>query len=306
MKRIEMVMLVVLMVACGGSGEAGGPGKGGVVTVDGSSTVYPITEAMAEEFGISTSGAVNVTIAYSGTGGGFKRFCAGETDISNASRHISQAERDTCAAAGIEWLEIPVATDGLTVVVNPANTFVQCLTVAELRSVWEPGSSVDRWSQVRAGWPDEEMKLYGPGTNSGTFDYFTEAIMGEAGAIRDDYTASEDDNVLVQGVEGDGTALGFFGYAYYAENTSRLRSVAVDGGAGCIQPTPVTVRDGTYAPLSRPLFIYVKRTALARPAVNDFVRFYLENAEILVPEVGYIPLPAEEYQAQLSALPAAG
>lgn len=311
MRRYVWLALGMALAACGGGPDAGADaGEGGaisgVVTADGSSTVYPITEAMAEEFGIETQGGVNVTIAYSGTGGGFKRFCAGETDISNASRPISDAERQTCAAAGIEWKEIHIATDGLTVVVNPSNDFAQCMTVAELRSIWEPGSQVNRWSQVRQGWPDREIKLYGPGTNSGTFDYFTEAIMGETGAIRDDFTASEDDNVLVQGVEGDADALGFFGYAYYAENTGRLNSVGVDGGSGCVKPDPETVRNGTYAPLSRPLFIYVKESSLERPAVRAFVRFYLQNAEALVPEVGYVPLPQAEYDAELAALPTDG
>jgi phosphate transport system substrate-binding protein len=261
---------------------------------------------MAEEIGIATGGNVQVTIAVSGTGGGFKRFCAGETDISNASRPISQSEVETCSANGVQYLEIPVAIDGLTLAINPANDFVQCLTVAELKRIWEPGSTVRLWSEVRPDLPATEIKLYGAGTNSGTFDYFTEAIMGETGAIRPDYTASEDDNVLVQGVEGDAAALGFFGYAYFAENQQRLRAVAVDGGSGCIAPTPETIRDGSYAPLSRPLFIYVNRASLAEPAVREFVTFYLQHAAELVPQVGYVPLPPEQYQQSAAQLPAAG
>ena len=295
-------MLCGLALAACGGGAGDGSGLTGSVTADGSSTVYPITEAMAEEFGIAHGGGVNVTIAYSGTGGGFKRFCAGETDISNASRPISDSERAACEAAGIDFVEIPIAIDGLTVVANPANTFAECLTVDELRRIWEPGSTVNRWSQVRPDWPDEEIKLYGAGTNSGTFDYFTEAITGETGAIRTDYTASEDDNVLVQGVEGDDAALGFFGYAYYAENEGRVRAVGVDAGSGCVLPTPETVRTGEYAPLSRPLFIYVKRASLANETVRAFVEFYLDNAEELVPSVGYVPLPAADYQEQLGRL----
>ncbi len=303
LRWMSTALFAIAVAACGGEG---GSGPAGSVTVDGSSTVHPITEAMAEEIQIATGGAVQVTIAVSGTGGGFKRFCAGETDISNASRHISEAEKQQCAAAGIEWLEIPVATDGLTVAVNPANQFAQCLTLDELKRIWEPGSTVRRWSQVRAAFPDQPLKLYGAGTNSGTFDYFTEAVVGEAGAIRSDFTASEDDNVLVQGVEGDAEALGFFGYAYYAANQGRIRSVAIDSGNGCVAPTPESVRDGSYTPLSRPLFIYVKRAALEREAVRSFVRFYLENAEALVPEVGYVPLPVGDYQAQLAKIGTAG
>jgi phosphate transport system substrate-binding protein len=257
---------------------------------------------MAEEFGIETGGGVSVTVAYSGTGGGFKRFCAGETDISNASREISESEKQLCAAAGVEWLEIPVAIDGLTLVVHPSNDFVQCLTVAEVKRVWEPSSTVKRWSEVRDGFPNQPITLYGAGTNSGTFDYFTEAVMGHVGAIRDDFTASEDDNVLVQGVSGDANALGFFGYAYYAENQDRLKALAVDNGSGCVNPTPETILGGTYTPLSRPLYIYVKRAALEQPAVREFATFYITHAEQLVPQVGYVPYPSAKYQENLSAL----
>jgi phosphate transport system substrate-binding protein len=274
----------------------------GTIEADGSSTVYPITEAMAEEFGRESGGNVRVTVGFSGTGGGFKRFCAGETEISNASRPIKDSERELCAQNGVEFLELPVAIDGLAVVVNPENTFAECLTVAELKKVWEPGSTVSNWSQVRSGFPSQQLKLYGAGTNSGTFDYFTEAIVGEEDASRGDYSASEDDNVLVQGVVGDAGALGYFGYAYYIENQGRVKALAVDGGNGCVAPTPETITSGQYAPLSRPLFIYVDRAELQRPEVAAFLRFYLEHAAELVPEVGYVARPAADYQNALQQL----
>jgi phosphate transport system substrate-binding protein len=293
-----------MLIACGGGGDAGDGGSvlSGNVQTDGSSTVFPITEAVAEEFSITHRGNATATVGMSGTGGGFKRFCIGETDISNASRPITQSERDECAANGVEYKEFKVALDGLAVMVHPDNAFVDCLTVAELKRVWEPGSTLRRWSEVRAGFPNEPLKLYGPGTNSGTFDYFTEAIMGEARASRPDYTASEDDNVLVQGVEGDRFSLGYFGYAYYIENADRLKVLGVDGGSGCIKPTPETVTSGQYAPLSRPLFIYVSNASLARLAVREFVKFYLEHAAELVPQVGYVALSPAEYQAGMVAL----
>jgi phosphate transport system substrate-binding protein len=297
--RYIALLTVLALSACGGG--AASDGLGGAVEIDGSSTVYPVTEAVAEEFGAEHPG-VRVMVGFSGTGGGFKRFCAGETVISNASRHIRDSERDLCAQNGIEYLELQVAIDGLAVVVNPQNTFVECLTVAELRSIWEPGSQVASWSQVRQGFPDASIRLYGPGTNSGTFDYFTEAIMGQERAIRTDFTASEDDNVLVQGVEGNRNALGYFGYAYFAENQGRLRAVAVDNGQGCVQPTADAVKAGQYAPLSRPLFIYVNRAALERPEVGQFVRFYMEHAPTLVPEVGYVPLDAAEYDRNIQQI----
>lgn len=304
--RSSVPFALAFLVACGGgadnAGNADGAALSGNVETDGSSTVFPITEAVAEEFSLSHEGRTTATVGMSGTGGGFKRFCTGETDISNASRPITDSEREQCAAAGVEFTEIKVALDGLAVVVNPENTFVDCLTVEELKKIWEPGSTVQRWSQVRNGFPDEPLKLYGPGTNSGTFDYFTEAIAGEARASRGDYTASEDDNVLVQGVEGDRFSLGYFGYAYYIENESRLKALGVDPGTGCVTPTPETVMSGEYAPLSRPLFIYVKNAALARPEVRAFVEFYLEHASELVPQVGYIALPPADYQAGMAAL----
>jgi phosphate transport system substrate-binding protein len=300
--RLALAGMAAALLACGGDGAGGEDGLTGVIEVDGSSTVFPITEAMAEEFGIATGGGVNVNVGQSGTGGGFKRFCAGETDISNASRPITDAERDLCMENGVEFIEVPVAIDGLAVAVHAQNDFVECLTVAELRAIWGPGSTVRRWSQVRQGFPDEEIKLYGPGTNSGTFDYFTEVIGGEPGASRPDYTASEDDNVLVQGVEGDRTSLGYFGYAYYIENQDRLKVLGVDNGEGCVRPDAQTVKSGQYAPLSRPLFIYVSRRTLPEPHVSEFVSFYLTYAEQLVPEVGYVPLEPAEYQASLRSL----
>jgi phosphate transport system substrate-binding protein len=301
-RRAMGVWLVggTVLVGCGGGGA--GTGAGGAVSIDGSSTVYPITEAVAEEFMAETGGRVRVTVGVSGTGGGFKRFCADETDISNASRHIKQSEVEQCEANGIEYLELPIAYDGLSVVVHPENTFAQCLTVAELRRIWSPGSAVETWADVRPDWPRERIRLYGPGTDSGTFDYFTEVIAGQPGTSRADYTASEDDNVLVQGVSGDRFSLGYFGFAYYEENAARLNLVAVDGGAGCVEPTLQTVQDGTYAPLSRPIFIYVKRAALARPPVAEFVRFYMEHGAALVREVGYIALEPARYRQNLQAV----
>lgn len=292
------LLIAALAAGCGG-GEGEGPS--GTVRIDGSSTVFPVTEAVAEEFQIANPG-MRVTVGISGTGGGLQKFCSGETDLSNASRRIKESELETCRANGIEPIELEVAFDGLSVVVNPQNEFCDCLTVDELKRIWEPGSEIERWSQVRPDWPDREIALYGPGTDSGTFDYFTEAIVGEEDASRPDYTASEDDNVLVQGIAGDRYSLGYFGYAYYAENTERLKLVGVDDGTGCVQPTPETIENGEYAPLSRPLSIYVSASALQRPEVESFVRFYLQNARELVPEVGYVPLSPERYQANLDRI----
>ena len=288
---VFVALLVAALSACGDREGGDGTGLTGTVRIDGSSTVFPVTEAVAEEFQIENR-AVRVTVGISGTGGGFKKFCSGETDISDASRPIKDSEREMCAANGIEPIEVTVAFDGLAVMVNPQNDFASCMTVDELKRIWEPGSAISRWSQVRDGWPDKKIKLYGPGTDSGTFDYFTEAIVGEEDASRPDFTASEDDNVLVQGVAGDQFALGYFGYAYYAENTDKLKLVAIDDGHGCVAPSPETVQGGAYTPLSRPLFIYLNRTALDRPEVKAFVRYYLTNAPELVPQVGYVPAPS--------------
>lgn len=311
---VPLLSSLLLLAACGGGesptgdtgaasdpGTAGGAALTGVVSLDGSSTVYPVSEAVAEEF-LAVAPDVRVTVGVSGTGGGFKRFVAGEIDINDASRPISASEQAAAASAGIEYLEIPVAYDGLSVVVNPSNTWVDYLTVAELQLIWQPGSTVDSWNDVRPEWPDQPIRLYGAGTDSGTFDYFTEVINGEAGASRPDYTASENDNVLVQGVGGDENALGYFGFAYYQENKERVKLVPIDGGAGPITPDATTINNGTYAPLSRPIFIYLSKAGAAKPQVRAFVEFYLEIAPQIVSEVGYIPLPETEYQAAVSAL----
>jgi phosphate transport system substrate-binding protein len=271
----------------------------GPVEIDGSSTVFPITEAVAEEFGIENSD-VRVTVGISGTGGGFKRFCAGETDISDASRPIktgADSEAAACETAGIEFIEIPVAYDGLSVVVHPDNDFATCLTIDELNVMWAPEAegTITNWNQIRADFPDAPLTLYGPGTDSGTFDYFTETVNGEAQASRADFTASEDDNILVQGVAGDSNALGYFGLAYLEENADKIKGVEVDGGDGCVAPTQATVEDGTYSPLSRPLFIYVNVASLDKPQVQAFVDYYLENVPVLAADVGYVKFPDTFY-----------
>jgi len=295
--RIVVALLIICtaIAGCGsGNGEPKSTGMTGTVTVDGSSTVFPITEAVAEEFQKVQTG-VRVTVGISGTGGGFKKFTSGETDISDASRPIKPEEVARAAEHGIEYVELPVAFDGLSVIVNPDNTFVNSLTVAELKRIWEPGSTVKLWSDVRPEWPKREIRLYGPGTDSGTFDYFTEAINGKSQSCRADFTASEDDNVLVQGIAGDPDALGFFGFAYYIENQDKLKLVPIDDGNGPIAPSEETINNGTYAPLSRPIFIYVGTKAAQRPEVGAFVDFYLEHAPVLVGEVGYISLPQAAY-----------
>lgn len=276
------------------------PAANPIVRIDGSSTVYPITEAVAEEFQKANRG-VNVTVGVSGTGGGFKKFCRGETDIADASRPILKQEMDACRQAGIQYVELPVAYDALTVVINPRNDWATTMTVAELKKIWEPAAQgkITRWSQVNPRWPDAEIKLYGPGADSGTFDYFTEAVVGKSKASRGDFTASEDDNVLVTGVSRDRYALGYFGFAYYTENQNRLKAVAVDGGKGPVEPSAETVENGTYTPLSRPVFIYVSSKAMERPEVKEFVKFYIEVAKDLAKEVGYIPLPDADYEESM-------
>ena len=274
-----------------------------VVKVDGSSTVYPITEAVAEEFQKDKKNAIKVTVGISATGGGFKKFCRGEVDIANASRPILKKEMDACKEAGIEYIELPVAFDALTVVANPKNAFLKEMTVEQLKAIWEPAAQgkITRWNQVNPAWPDAPIKLFGAGSDSGTFDYFTEAIVGKAKSSRGDYTASEDDNVLVQGVSRDVNAIGYFGYAYYAENTGKLKAVPIVEKAGKpgVLPSEATVINGTYQPLSRPIFIYINPKALDKPEVKEFVEFYMKNASKLTKEVKYVPLSAKAYTTNM-------
>ncbi|MGB5101753.1 MAG: PstS family phosphate ABC transporter substrate-binding protein [Steroidobacteraceae bacterium] len=269
----------------------------GMIKIDGSSTVFPVSEAYAEEFQIQKRGKVRVTVGVSGTGGGFKKFCRGETDMANASRPISKEEMENCRKAGIKYIEMPVAFDALTVVVNPKNTWVKTMTVADLKKMWEPSAQgrVTTWKQVRAEYPAEKLMLFGPGADSGTFDYFTEAVMEKAKASRGDYTASEDDNTLVQGVENNKNAIGYFGFAYYAAHKDKMRAVSIDGGKGPVAPSIENVINGTYSPLSRPLFVYVKEASMARPEVREFVQFMMTQGADLVSEVGYVPLPKNAY-----------
>jgi phosphate transport system substrate-binding protein len=289
-----MAGLAWAVMACGQNGTDAGGAQ--VITADGSSTVFLITEAVAEEFQRANPG-MRVTVGRSGTGGGFQKFCRGEVDISNASRPIRPTEIDGCQKAGVDYLELPVAYDGLAVVVHPTNTWAQTMTVDELRRIWEPSAQgrILRWSQVRPNWPDQELHLFGAGVDSGTFDYFTEVIVGKTTQSRGDYTSSEDDNVIVQGVSGDPYALGYFGYAYFEENKDKLKVVAVDGGKGPVAPSPESVANGTYTPLSRPIFIYPRVQSLDRPEVRRFIDFYLESGPALVREVGYVPLTDAEY-----------
>lgn len=269
-----------------------------IVKVDGSSTVYPITEAVAEEFQKAKKQQIRVTVGISGTGGGFKKFCRGETDISDASRPILRKEMEDCKAAGIEYIELPVAFDAITVVINPKNGFVKQLTVAEMKKMWEPAAQakVTRWNQVNPQWPDQPMKLFGPGADSGTFDYFTEAVVGKSKSSRGDFTASEDDNVLVQGVARDVNALGYFGYAYYIENKDKLKAVPIVNDKGqAVLPSMEAVEKGIYSPLSRPIFIYVNAKSLDKPEVKEFVEYYMRNGADLTREVKYVPLPAQAY-----------
>jgi phosphate transport system substrate-binding protein len=310
---LSLVALMGTLAACAGGTEdtatdtgatdteemaEGGEESGlsGDVLVDGSSTVFPISEAMAEEF-MSENPDVRVTVGVSGSGGGFQKFCNGETDISNASRSISEEEIALCGENGIEFVEVPIAFDGISVVVNTENDWAQCLTVDELKMMWEPSAegTITTWDQIRPEFPAEPIGLYGPGTDSGTFDYFTEAIVGEESASRGDYTASEDDNVIVQGVTSDPNALGFFGYAYYEENADSLNLVAVDAGNGCVAPSPETIADSSYQPLARPEFFYVKTTSLQEnAAVKAFSEYQIaEDNAYLISEVGYVPVPSD-------------
>lgn len=298
MTRMLLILSVLLVVACGCRKEQE---QARTVRIDGSSTVFPIMEAIAEEFQ-KTQPTCSVTVGVSGTGGGFKKFAAAETDISGASRPIRPVETEACAAGGVAYVELPLAYDGLAVVVNPANDWANHITVEELKRLWEPDAQnkIMRWSQIREGWPDKEVHLYGPGVDSGTYDYFTAAIVGTEHSSRGDFTSSEDDNVLVQGIASDPLALGFFGLAYFEENRTKLKLLPVDdgnetNGTGPIFPTLQTVRDGTYQPLSRPVFMYVSTSSLKRSEVEAFVRYALAQSAHLVEEVGYISLPERAY-----------
>jgi len=296
---VSAFFILAITGACG-DGQASG-GATNEILIDGSSTVFPITQAVAEEFRKGRPD-VQIPVGISGTGGGFQRFVSGETDISDASRPIKDSERELAAENGIEFTEFIIAYDGLSIVINKSNDFAKCLTVEELKSVWGRGSKVDNWNQVRSEFPDKRLRLYGPDTDSGTFDYFTAEINGEEDASRSDYTASSDDNVLVQGVSGDQGAMGYFGFAYYTENAEILNVVGVDGGSGCVEPSIASINDGSYSPLSRPMFIYVNDFALQREEVRAFIEYYLNNAGALADEVGFVGLPEADYQSQFSKL----
>jgi phosphate transport system substrate-binding protein len=316
MKRVLLKSLVgasavaFSLSACGSEDDRSGGGSqaslSGSIAVDGSSTVGPLTSAAAELFNADQPG-VKVTVGISGTGGGFEKFCNGETDISDASRPIEDDEKTTCQGKNIQYSDFMVANDALTVVVNKDNTWASCLTVAELKKIWQPGSKVDNWSQVRSGFPDEPLSLAGPGTDSGTFDYFTDVINGEEGASRTDYSPSEDDNVTVANVKGAKGGMGYFGFSYYEENQDSLKALRIDEGKGegCVAPSVQAAQDGSYTPLSRPLFIYPKATSLKKPEVLAFVEYYVANAETIAGEAGFIPLNAEqktELQSDLQTL----
>ncbi|MFH2110597.1 MAG: PstS family phosphate ABC transporter substrate-binding protein [Candidatus Bathyarchaeota archaeon] len=309
MKNNVMIagIVAVLIVAAGGyywwttQQNTNNAELSGTIEVDGSSTVFPITQAVAEEFQ-QVYPDIRVNVGVSGTGGGFKRFTVGETDISDASRPIKDSEKELAQQNGVEYVELRIALDGIAVVVNKDNTWVDYLTVEELKMMWEPESTVDSWDDIRPEWPAQPIRLYGPGTDSGTFDYFTAEIVGEEDASRPDFTASEDDNILVQGIAGDQYSLGYFGYAYYAENRDKLRIIPIDSGNGPVTPSDSTINGGQYTPLSRPLFIYVSKSSLEKPEVKTFVEFYIENALNLVSEVGYTPLPEEVYADNLDLI----
>ncbi|HYG03735.1 MAG TPA: PstS family phosphate ABC transporter substrate-binding protein [Chryseosolibacter sp.] len=313
LRFLTFLFSLVVLASCGSkSGEANDDNNNtdnvsGEIKIDGSSTVYPITEAIAEEFRAEQPD-VKVTVGVSGTGGGFKKFSRGEIDINNASRPIKTEEAANAKENNLNFVELKVAYDGLVVVVNKDNTWVNDITVEELKRLWEPDAQgkVMMWNEIRKGWPAEEFHLYGPGVASGTYDYFTEAVVGKSGASRGDYTASEDDNVLVQGISGDKNGIGFFGLAYYEENKDLLKLVGVNDGKGVVVPGVATVKDGTYSPLSRPVFIYVSDAAAKKDHVRKFVDFYLSNAASLVQDVGYIPLTTEEYKKQVDAFSAFG
>ena len=294
--RAVVPALLVGFASVAGTGRADAQAS---IKMDGSSTVFPVAEALAEEFQISKRGKVRVTVGMSGTGGGFKKFCRGETDVSNASRPILTEEMEVCRKAGIKYIELPIAFDALTVVLHPSNNWVKdgVLTIADLKKMWEPSAQgrVSTWKQIRSEWPAERLMLFGPGADSGTFDYFTEAVTGKSKSSRGDYTASEDDNTLVQGVENNKSALGYFGFAYYAAHKDKMKAAKIDGGKGPVAPSVENVINGSYNPLSRPLFIYVKESSMSRPEVREFIQFALTEGSDLVSEVGYVPLPKESY-----------
>lgn len=299
-RYLFLILLAVTTVLSGCGSNKDGDTLSGTIDIDGSSTVYPITEAVAEEFR-SVAPNVRVTVGVSGTGGGFQKFLRGETGINNASREIKPSEIEAAKKNGIDYIRLSVAYDGLAVLINPENDWADHFTVEELRKIWEPEAqgSITRWNQIRPEWPDEELHLFGPGVASGTYDYFTEAIVGESGSSRGDFTASEDDNVLVQGIATDKYALGFFGLAYFEENQDRLKLVGIASGNGePVKPTTETVSNGAYAPLSRPLFIYVTKEAAQREEVREFVNFYLNTAPQLAKSVGYVAMPDSVYQQQ--------
>lgn len=293
-----VITTALVLAACGGgsssdSSASGDSNLSGAVRIDGSSTVYPLTALAAEDFMAANPG-VQVTVGSSGTGGGFEKFCRGETDANDASRSIKEEEAAACEAAGIEYAELQVAVDALTVVVNKENTWATCLTVEELGAIWAPGSTVNNWNQVRADFPDVPLQLFGAGTDSGTFDYFTDAINGEEGASRTDYTPTEDDNVTVQGVSGSQGGLGYFGFTYFEENADKLTAVQIDSGAGCVAPSVETAQDGSYTPLARPLFIYPSKQSLAKPEVKAFFDFYVANDATIAADALFIPLNEEQ------------
>lgn len=303
----SLILLSALLVSCTGNENenqsASANQLSGTVKIDGSSTVFPITEAIAEDFA-EPNPRVRVTIGVSGTGGGFKKFLASEVDINNASRTIKDSEKKKAQESGLKYIELPVAFDGVSVVVNKANDWVNFLTVDELKKIWSPGSVVKTWKDVRTEWPDKAIKLYGPGADSGTFDYFTHAIMGKAQMSRSDYTKSEDDNILVMGVAGDEASLGYFGFAYYEENKSKLKLVAIKSNkdSSAVLPSSSTISSNEYKPLSRPVFVYINKKSLAKPEVNEFVNYYIDNAARLSKEVGYVPMPQSDYDALRSKL----
>jgi phosphate transport system substrate-binding protein len=285
-----------IAAGCGGGDSNGG----GAITADGSSTVGPYVTSAAESF--RDESGTDVTVGISGTGGGFERFCLGETDLSNASRPIDEDEVAICEENGVEYVELQVANDALTVVVNNANDWATCLTVDELNAIWKPGSTVKSWSEVRDTFPDRPLQLFGPGTDSGTFDYFTEVINGDGGASRTDYQASEDDNVLVQGVKGTEGGMGYFGFSYYEENQAALKALEIDGGSGCVAPSVEAAQGGEYVPLARPLFVYAGTEALGRAEVEDFLRYMLENETEIAERAQYVPLNQTQIDENLAKL----